>query len=98
MNLSDCNPCNHGIPAKVLELLRRNKAFQEKTEELNSFQGEEGRWEKFMRVKREKNYFAGAAWHWMHKPVIIPRRLGPNEGHRQVVGPRIGEDQVEFLE
>ncbi len=34
----------------------------------------------------------------MHEPVIIPRGLGPKEGHRQVVGPRIEEDQVEFLE
>ena len=98
MNLSDCNPCNHGIPAKVWELLRRNKAFKEKTEELNSFQDIEGRREKFLSVKEENNYFAGVAWNWMHEPVIIPRGLGPKRGQPQRLGPRIGEDQVEFLE
>ena len=98
MNLPVYNPCKHGIPVKIWELLRRNKAFLEKTEELNSFQGKEGRREKFIFVKREKNYFAGVAWHWMHEPVRIPRGLGPKEGHRQVVGPRIKEAQVKFLE
>ena len=34
----------------------------------------------------------------MHEPVRIPRGLWPKEGHRQVVGPRIREAQVKFLE
>ena len=98
MSLSIYNPCKHGIPAKVWELLRRNKAFQKKTEELSNFQGNKGRWEKLIFVKREKNYFARTAWNWMHEPVRIPRGRGPKEGHRQVVGPRIREAQVKFLE
>ena len=98
MSLPVYNPCNHGIPAKIWELLRRNKAFKEKTEELNSFQGNEGRKEKFIFVKRENNYFARTAWNWMHKPVIIPRGLGPKRGQPQVVGPRMEDDQVQALE
>ena len=98
MNLPVYNPCNHGIPAKVWELLRRNKAFKEKTEELNSFQGIEGRREKFLSVKEENNYFAGVAWNWMHEPVRIARGRGPKEGQPQRLGPRIGDDRVEFLE
>ncbi len=98
MNLQDSNPCNHGIPAKVWELLRRNEAFLEKTEELNSYQGKEERWEKFMLVNKEDNYYAATAWNWMHEPVIIPRGLGPKRGQPQRLGPRIEEDQGEFLE
>ena len=98
MNLPVYNPCNHGIPAKIWELLRRNKAFQEKTEELNSFQGKEGRKEKFIFVKRENNYFARTAWNWMHEPVIIPPGRGPKRGQPQVVGPRMEDDQVQALE
>ncbi len=98
MNLPIYNPCNHGIPAKVWELLRRNKAFQEKTKELSNLRGNEGRWKKFMLVKEENNYFSEVAWNWMHEPVIIPGGLGPKSGQPQRLGPRIGEDQVEFLE
>ena len=64
MNLSDCNPCNHGIPAKVWELLRRNEVFQEKTRELKSLR-EKGRekamWSQFRFVKKEINSFAKIA-------------------------------------
>ena len=98
MNLPVYNPCKHGIPAKVWELLRRNKAFKEKTKELNSFQGKEGRREKFLSVKEENNYFAGVAWNWMHEPVIIPPGRGSKEGQPQRLGPRIRKDQGEFLE
>ncbi len=98
MSLSIYNPCEDGIAAKVWELLRRNEAFQEKTEELNSFQGQERRWKKFMLAKKERNYYASTAWNWMHEPVIIPRGLGPKRGQPQRLGPRIEEDQVEFLE
>ncbi len=98
MNLPVYNPCDDGIPAKVWELLRRNKAFKEKTEELSNFQENEARWKKFMSGKKEDNYFAETAWNWMHEPVRIPRGLGPKEGQSQRLGPRIEEDQVEFLE
>ncbi len=98
MSLPVYNPCKHGIPAKIWELLRRNKAFKEKTEELNNLQGNEGRREKFLSVKEENNYFAEVAWNWMHEPVIIQRGLGPKEGQPQRLGPRIGEDQSKFLE
>ena len=94
MNLPVYNPCDDGIPAKVWELLRRNKAFKEKTKELNNLQGKEG----FRFVQDDGNYFARTAWDWMHEPVIIPRGDGPKRSQPQRVGPRIKDDQTQVLE
>ena len=93
MNPSIYNPCEDGIAAKVWELLRRNKAFQEKTRELKSFRGNGGEWKKFMFTLNENNPFAYVAWNWMHEPIIIPCKLEPQRGQRKLMGPRIGKDQ-----
>ena len=98
MSLPVYNPCDHGIPAKIWELLRRNEKFQEKTKKLKSFREKEERYNKFMFVKNENNYFARTAWQWMYKPVIIPSDLGPKRGQPQRVGPRIKDDQTQALE
>ena len=97
MSLPVYNPCDHGIPAKIWELLRRNEKFQEKTKKLKSFREKEERYNKFMFVKNENNYFATTAWQWMYKP-IPPRPTAPKRGQHQRVGPRIKDDQTQALE
>ena len=105
MSLSIYNPCEDGIPAKIWELLRRNKVFQEKTKELKSFR-EKGRekamWSQSRYVNKEKNSFAKIAWHWMHTPVTVPSRLALKKGIPVRIGPILINDQVqanlEYLE
>ncbi len=91
------NPCNHGIPAKVWELLRRNKAFQENTKKLKSFRGKGRVWNQSRFVSKENNSFAKIAWHWMHYPVIIPSRLALKGLKPLRIGPRLIADQVQAI-
>ena len=86
MTLSVYNPCKDGIPAKIWELLRRNESFREKTDQLINLQNS---LEKFNFIKKDSNYFAKVAWHWMFKPIVVK----PKRGQPKAPGPRITEKQ-----